>query len=197
MELDEIVRIYHPVSDAGIDALQNAAELICFKKGDVIIKQNSTGDKSSSIYIIKSGVLRSFHEENGDSDTIWFATSGDLVASMHPFYANLPAIANIEALVNSTAYRISKKDFDNLLSESQELATWAYKIAIEAIFALERRYSYIGNGDAYMRYKRFMEMRQKEVIQQIPLKYIAEYLKIAPQTLSKLRKLHAKELCGI
>ncbi len=194
MELDEIVRIYYPVSDAGMKALQEVASLIQLRKGEILIHQcDMGGGKDDNIYFVKNGLLRSFHEENGEDDTMWFATTGDAVASMHSFYANLPAIASIEALIDTALYCVAKEDLDRLFSESKELVTWGYRLAVEALYSLERRYRYIGMGDAYMRYKRFMEMRQKEVIQQIPLKYIASYLNIAPQTLSRLRRKLARE----
>ena len=88
---------------------------------------------------------------------------------------------------------ITKADLERLFESSIELANWGRLIAYGELFTLERRYSFVGTGDAYSRYKAFMQMRPQEDIQQIPLKHIASYLGIAPQTLSRMRRIYARE----
>ena len=82
---------------------------------------------------------------------------------------------------------------ESVFRKSNDLANWGRIVAFEEIYALERRYTYVGTGDAYSRFKSFIEMRSMDVIRQIPLKYIASYLGITPQTLSRMRRRFARE----
>lgn len=190
MEIREIVRSVYPVSEEWIEKVEACATLMHLKKGEVFIKQ---GVKNEYFYFVKEGLLRSFSPDGDKENILWFAVSGDIVASMHSIFMGEPAISSVQALVPSDLYKISRTDMEALYEASHELANWGRVVAYEELFALERRYRYIGQGDAYSRYKSFIQMRSTEVVQQIPLKYIAAYLGITPQTLSKIRLKYARE----
>ena len=138
-------------------------------------------------------MLRFFHVENEKDHTICFAGRGDAVASLHSYMRGEPSICNMEALTKVELFKFSKRDFEKMTAASAELANWVRTLAFTELFTLERRYSYVGTGDAYARYKAFMQMRPQEDIQKIPLKYIASYLGITPQTLSRMRRIYAHE----
>lgn len=190
MELKEIIRSIYPVSDEEIKKIELRTRILHFKKGEIFIKE---GVKNEYLYFIKDGLVRSFSYNDDKEDILWFAVTGDAIASMYSLFKGLPAISSVQALTPIDLYQISKSDAEELFADSHELANWGRMIAYEELYALERRYKYIGSGDAYARYKSFMEMRPKEVVQQIPLKYIAAYLGITPQTLSKMRLKYVKE----
>lgn len=190
MELEEIIGSIYPVPAEEVAKVAACAELIKIGRGEAIVEQ---GRRNDHYYFVREGLLRSYCDNDGREDTLWFAVTGDAIGSMHSIYKGLPAISSIEALVRTELYRIPKADMDALFRESKHLANWGYNLAIEELYSLERRYLYIGKGDAYTRFRQFIEMRDAEVIQQIPLKYIAAYLNITPQTLSKLRMKYAKE----
>lgn len=190
MDLEQIIRDIYPLPDEDFEKVKACVRPLHLKKGQLLITQ---GKRCSYLYLIRKGLLRSFCESDGKEDTRWFAIDGDAVASIHSLYKNLPAMSSVEALAPTDLYYITKQDVDTLLAESKEFARWGCVMALEELYALERRYTYIGTGDAYLRYKSFMKMRSPETINQIPLKHIASYLKITPQTLSKMRLKYAKE----
>lgn len=190
MEIRDIIRNAYPVSDEWIGKVEACVTPIHLKKGEIFIKQ---GTKNEYLYFIKEGLLRSFSYDENKEDILWFAITGDIVASIHSIFMGEPAISSVQALIPTDLYRISRTDIENLYKASHELANWGRVVAYEELYALERRYRYIGQGDAYSRYKSFIQMRSKEVVQQIPLKYIAAYLGITPQTLSKIRLKYARE----
>ena len=77
------------------------------------------------------------------------------------------------------------------MDENHDLAFWMRNVLIEQVYAFERRYVYLGTYDAYARYEQFIKMRP-ELFTRIPLKYLAQYLKITPQTLSRIRKEYSR-----
>jgi hypothetical protein len=75
-----------------------------------------------------------------------------------------------------------------LIKSSHEWAEWVSYLLIDGLYVFERRYTFLGRGDALTRYTNFMKMRPKWMVNCIPLKYIASYLGITPQTLSNIRR---------
>lgn len=190
MDLAQIIRNIYPVSDEGLNKISACVHTLHVKRGELIITQ---GKKCENLFLIRKGLVRSYCDDDGKEDTRWFAIEGDALASIHSLYRGEPAMSSVEALIPTDLYYISKSDVEELLNYSKELVYWGYMLAIEELYALERRYTYIGTGDAFTRYKSFMKMRSRETIRQIPLKHIASYLKITPQTLSKIRSKYIKE----
>lgn len=184
--LAEIIRLVHPMSDEAIAMLASQVTERHAKKGEVIVKE---GEVCNEIFLIRNGVFRNFADDgDGGQDTRWFAYSGDPVASMFSLAQNLPAIASIEALTSAEMYVMNKEVLYTLIHQSQEWAEWVSYFFIDGLYVLERRYTFLGRGDALSRYNNFLRMRPKWMVNLIPLKYIASYLNITPQTLSNLRR---------
>lgn len=186
MNLSEIIRAVHPMSDAGIALLEEQVESVHFKKSDILIREGKVCDK---IFLIRSGILRNFaNDENGGEDTRWFAYAGDPIASMFSLSEKLPAIASVETLTDCDAYAVKSEILFTLIKSSHEWAEWVSYLLIDGLYVFERRYTFLGRGDALTRYTNFMKMRPKWMVNCIPLKYIASYLGITPQTLSNIRR---------
>jgi CRP-like cAMP-binding protein len=184
--LDEIVRLVHPMSDEAIALLAARVSERHVKKGEIIVREGSV---CNEIFLIRSGVFRNFADDgDGGEDTRWFAYSGDPVASMFSLAQNLPAIASIEALTSADLYVVNKSVLYSLIHQSHEWAEWVSYFFIDGLYVLERRYTFLGRGDAMSRYTNFLRMRPKWMVNLIPLKYIASYLNITPQTLSNIRR---------
>lgn len=186
LNLAEIIRMVHPMSDAGLSMLQAEVNEIHIHKGDIFVKE---GEVSNDIFLARNGIFRNFAMgDDGEEDTRWFAYAGDPMASMFSLAQNLPAIASIEALTDADLYVIHKSVLYKLIQSSHEWAEWVSYFFIDGLYVLERRYTFLGRGDALSRYENFMKMRPKWMYTQIPLKYIASYLNITPQTLSNIRR---------
>lgn len=77
-------------------------------------------------------------------------------------------------------------DFRRLLDACPDLERWWSAILLEQVYALERRYVWLSTSSAAERYHTFMQIR-RGIVGRIPIKYIAQYLSIAPETLSRIR----------
>ncbi|MDE7159259.1 MAG: Crp/Fnr family transcriptional regulator [Muribaculaceae bacterium] len=186
MTLAEIIREVAPMSDEGLSLLEPLLTEESVPAGSMIIKEGAT---SKYLYFIRSGCLRNFAlEEDGHETTRWFATDGDLVASMYSFAAGEPAIASVEALTDVVLYKARIQDIKRLIEESHEWALWGCRYLCDGLYVLERRYTFLGHGDAMTRYLNLQRMRTFEILNKIPLQYIASYLGITPQTLSRVRR---------
>lgn len=191
MELEQIIREVAPVSDEGIEALKSILRPMTVKAGTLLIEE---GKIARELYLIQSGYLRNFALDDGKEHTRWFATEGDVVASMFSYAHGLPAMASVEALTPVNMYVARHSDIKQLISESAEWAHWVAVYLIEGLYILERRYTYLGQGDAMAKYRSLQRMRSFDMLNKIPLQYVASYLGVTPQTLSRVRrKLASKE----
>lgn len=190
LTLEEILKLTYPLSQEGINLLKPYLKTKILKKNEFLIRENV---RNRNLYIIKEGLVRSYHCDEDRENTLWFATSGDVFCSMRSYFYNAPAVSNIEALMQTELFYIEHDDMEKLFAQSLELANWGRILAFEEIDALEWKHDQLGSGDAYTRYKNFLKMRPKEIITQIPQKHIASYLGITPFTLSRVRLKLLKE----
>jgi CRP-like cAMP-binding protein len=188
--LKEIICNISPMSDATANAIASCAVVKSLKKRELLIKE---GTVNSDFFFVRKGMLRAFHVHDGKEDTIWFAFPGNACCEMHCMHKMMPAIFGVEALTDTEVYCISRDSLLKLCQQSHEMSEWMRKLSFFQLYLLERRYSFIGSGDSYHRFKAFMRMIPMEMIQQIPLKIISSYLGITPQTLSNMRQRYGKD----
>lgn len=190
MELEEIMQEPWLPSQATINALKEIGEPVNFKKGELLVEQ---GRQSYYFFIIKEGLCRSFYSDENYEDTNLFGKDGDIVGSIGAFFRNVPARFSIEALTSLSSLRISFSDLRKEMAENEELSRWVRDLLFGQLDALEKRYSYRSSrNDAYFRYVSMVEKWPHNRFCDIPLKHIAQYLQIAPQTLSKIRRKYLK-----
>ncbi|MDE6410179.1 MAG: Crp/Fnr family transcriptional regulator [Muribaculaceae bacterium] len=195
MDLKKALRMVHPISDDAIEELKALLVPFNVEKGGQLIAQ---GVVARDLFIILEGSLRCYTLVDGIEYTRWFATPGDVVTSMFSYCHNLPASSTIAALSNAHGYSIRIEDVKRLISTNSEWAQWSIKYIMEGLFILERRQTLLGYGDAQSRYLNFLRARSVETVNNIPLQYIASYLGMTPQTLSRVRRRIARDpnLCN-
>ena len=172
MTLSEILRLDFPVSPATVQALSAVAHNVSVKKKGFLVHQ---GSPDTNLYFITEGLLRGMAEFDGREDTLFFAVPGDPFLSVHTVAHGQPAVISLQALEDSQALAVNVADFRRLVAEHPD-----------QVYALERRYIWMATSNATERYRTFMRVR-REIINRIPVKYIAQYLSIAPETLSRIR----------
>lgn len=186
MELREIFEEVRPISDEAYNQIKQLVSLRKVKAREYVIEE---GKVAREIYFVRSGIFRNFALDDGKEHTRWFAQEGDIIASMFSFVMNQRAIATVEALTDGELYVASASDMRNLLDSSFEWSKWISQYLIEGLYAYERRYTFLGTGDALTRYSNLLKMRPGTMLEKVPLQYIASYLNITPQTLSKIRRM--------
>ncbi|MGM9851120.1 MAG: Crp/Fnr family transcriptional regulator [Muribaculaceae bacterium] len=190
MDLLEILRVDYPgVSEASARALQDVAVPVTVKKMDYLVEQ---GKRSNHIYFITGGLFRGTALYNGQEDTLLFGIAGDPFASVHSLVNGEPAQFSMQALEDSSALAVTFSDFRRLIDERPDLMRWWSTVLLLQVYCLERRYVWIGTCDATQRYKTMLKIRSS-IINRIPLKYVAQYLNVTPETLSRIRAKIAKE----
>lgn len=189
MELRDILTQHTQVTEKAIEAFASHCSVVSF---DPFVKVVEQGKLSDSLWITRQGVARIGFVGNEGESTVAFGTDGDVFASVHSLYKNLPSTFSLETLVKSDFYRIKFTDLKKLLAEHDSLLLWFTFSCLEELYGLEMRYSCFGTGDAYSRYCTLIRRRQ-ELLNRIPLKYVAQYLHVTQSTLSRLRARYGRE----
>ncbi len=145
------------------------------------------GSIDTNIYVVVSGSLRIFVVDDEEEHTIRFGYVGSLIASLDSFLNEKPSDFYIQALKKTTVKVVGKRTYNAFIASSVEnKKVW---IAILENFVLQQmeRERDILTSSPVQRYKRVLE-RSPQLFQEIPNKYIASYLRMTPETLSRIKK---------
>ncbi len=154
-----------------------------FRKRDMIVRE---GDRNSDFYIIKEGIWRAYYYKDGVDNTTWFATSGESAFSIWGFAGNEVSRIYIEAATDGVAYRISRPEMEKLFGSSVGFANMGRRFMELQFLSIEDWMLDGGSPKAKERYIKLIEDKP-ELLQSVPLKHIASYLYVTPQSLSRIR----------
>lgn len=155
------------------------------KKNTFLIEE---GKKERYLYFIEKGIMRHWTTNMKLREiTFWFSFSNEFVNSYLSLMHNSPSTFNIQALCNSIVWRINIEDLSMIYAESLNINKIA-RIVLEDVFTrkIEREISLLKLSPED-RYQELIKCH-KELIYTIPLKYLASYIGITPQALSRIRR---------
>ncbi len=160
----------------------------CFEKR-IIDKDElvlEAGKICKYLYFVESGLLRFYINRNGNDITKFFTEAPYFFTSQLSFNSQQPASENIQAIETCVVYQISFQQ-SNELFKLKSWTDFARKITQEVQFLTEEILEQLQTETAEFRYEKML-INHPELLQKIPLKYLASYLAIAPQSLSRIRK---------
>ena len=168
------------------DALYGCLEEVVFAKNEYLVREGKT---CRYLYFLQQGALRGFYNLEGKEITHWFAFEEDFVTSFHSFITQKPAVENIQLLEGSVLYCISKESINTLMAGHHEIERLV-RIAYEKYYIrLEERFVNAHFKTATERYQDLL-LQTPHILERIPLGYIASYLGISQETLSRVRSRH-------
>ena len=180
---EEKFRNRYQLSEADASALLSHMEEVRFKKREVIVQE---GTKNTNLYLIKEGIWRGHYLKDGVDTSIWFASKGEVAFSVWGYVNNSYSQISIEAMSDSIAYCISKAALNELYSTSIGLANLGRRLMEHQLLTTENWLISAGSPRAKERYLTLIK-ETPELLLHVPLKYIASYLWITPQSLSRIR----------
>ena len=146
-----------------------------------------SGSIDTNLYFILSGSLRIFIMDESEEHTIRFGYQDNMIASLDSFISEKPSKYYIQAIKKSKLKVIGKKTLMKLVDNSVELQQHWKMILEQIIFQQLEREQDILISSPTERYKRVMD-RSPQLFQEVPSKYIASYLRMTPETLSRIKK---------
>jgi CRP-like cAMP-binding protein len=151
-------------------------------KKHILIKQNQRHDFA---YFVIKGAVRSYYLKDGIEVNTWFALENDMVGSLHNFRNN-PSRETIELIENSTLISINLKQIKPLMFSNIQIANFINAIIEDYALFLEDKIYFSKMMSSIDRYLILLD-KEPQLFQRVPLTYIASYLGISRETLSRLR----------
>ncbi|MDO6803654.1 cyclic nucleotide-binding domain-containing protein [Wenyingzhuangia sp. 1_MG-2023] len=145
------------------------------------------GSIDTNIYFVKSGSLRIFLLDEFEEHTIRFGYKNNLIASLDSFITEKSSDFYIQALKKTTVKTIKKKDFMAFIESSIENKKMWFSMLENLILEQMERERDLLTISPVERYNRVLK-RSPQLFQEIPNKYIASYLRMTPETLSRIKK---------
>lgn len=141
----------------------------------------------SHVYYIESGSVRFFTIDEGEERITRFGYQGNVVVFLDAFLTNKPSSYIMQANKKTQLLVATKTDFEAFINETDENQKF-YQGMLESLIVqqMEREEDLLINSPK-MRYLRVLK-RSPQLFQEIPLKHIANYLRMTPETLSRLKK---------
>lgn len=146
-----------------------------------------SGTIDTNVYFIEEGSVRLFIDDDKEERIVRFGYKGNIIVSLDSFLSEKPSDFYIQAIKSSTIKVASKKDFYQFINSSYEnLKLWNSILEDLVLQQIEREKDLLHNSPK-IRYERVLK-RSPKLFQEIPNKYIANYLRMSPETLSRLKK---------
>jgi len=141
-------------------------------------------------YFINKGCLRAYYtDEKGQEHIAQFAIEDWWIGDMYSFLTATPARLNIDALEDTEVIYFDQPSIEKLYVEVPKFERFFRLIVQNAFIATQRRVIESLSLTADERYCRFIE-QYPLMEQRLPLKQIASYLGITPESLSRIRGQH-------
>lgn len=181
--LRQFIGNYTPISDADWVQIELCLVREEMPKGMLILAEGSV---CRYLYFLESGLLRFFILRNGNDITKYFTEVPYLFTSQKSFSAQQPARESIEALEDSVLWRMTYADTYRLL-RVESWNTFIRELIQEVQTLTEEILEELQTETAEARYRALLTA-QPSLVQRVPLKHLASYLGVAPQSLSRIRK---------
>lgn len=156
-----------------------------FVKKDIIL---SEGKIEKYLSFIEKGIVRFFvPTDDGNEITFVFAFDGWFMSAYDSFLTQSPCNYTIQALTDTTLWRLTYNDLQNLYNDLP-MGNKIGRMASEQLFMMKtKREISLLKDTAEQRYKNLIK-DQPHFLQHIPLQYLASYIGITPQALSRIRR---------
>ncbi len=180
----DLVRAITTIDDADIKIMENLFESVHCEKGELLEVENKS---VKYLYFINSGFIRIFYNEDGNQITTHINCPSGFITSFNSFVNGAASTDNIECITACEVLRITKSNFDVLCQKSQKWADFARVIYEQSVIYNEQRTKDIIHLSAEERYLKLLK-HNPDIIQNVPLQYIASFIGIKPESLSRIRK---------
>jgi len=145
------------------------------------------GNTNTHMYFVLNGSLRVFIEDDVEEHTIRFGYKNSFITALDSFLKDIPTIFYIQAIKKCQLKVISKTNFLKCMyASSNNQALWTQLLQEFVFQQIERENDLIINAPQ-KRFERVFK-RSPHLFQEIPHKYIASYLRMTPETLSRILK---------
>jgi CRP-like cAMP-binding protein len=182
-KLIDNIQLYASLSEQEIQLLRNAVDKKVYNKNELIFKE---GNVSDEIYFVTKGCVRLFYNVDGTDKTAFFYTEGQFICAGESYTFNIPASENYQAVEQTEIFVFTKSKIDVLLKEIPKFEIIARIATENELITCQKVIASFVTKSAEERYIDLLST-QGELFQRVPQQYIASFLGVSPETLSRIK----------
>ena len=165
------------------DIIQLSEKTITLNRSEFLCKQGQT---DTNIYFVESGSVKVSLNLSEEEQIIRFGYRGSLVVALDSLLTGLATQFDIQAIKKCKIKVIPKKQLEAYLNIENNRLVWTEILEKLIVQQMEREVDLLTQSPLE-RYQRVIQ-RSPQLFQEIPNKYIANYLRMSAETLSRLKK---------
>lgn len=182
--LEKIIRSYIDCTPKEYLTIRSYFKTKTLKRLEILHDFN---DVCNNYYFIESGVIRYYQMKDGEEVTGGFFFEGSGYTDLDSFLSNTYSKQTAQAIECSSLLFITKLDLEKLYQEAPKFERITRLLVEEAFIDLRKKVDNLILLGAKERYLNLLK-NKPELTRRIPQYYIASYLGIKPQSLSRIRK---------
>lgn len=179
----ELARKYSTMTHDELDILEGILEPVKYGKGEMILAE---GEVCRGISYIEKGLVRQFYNKNGKEVTEHLGVDHTIFMCIESLFKEEPSRLQVEVLEATLVYILPKSKLEAAAIRNVNIQMLYRKILEESLIQSQVHADLMRFETAPNKYKRLCEL-SPQVVLRAPLTYIASYLQMTPETLSRIR----------
>lgn len=179
----ELARKYSTMTHDELDTLESILVPMKFTKGQVILAE---GEVCRNIMYIAKGLVRQFYFKKEKEVTEHMSVEGGMIMCIESLFKEEPTQLQVEALEPTIIYSMPKQRLEEVALHNVNIQILYRKILEESLIQSQIHADLVRFETAQDRYKKLCKLAP-QVVLRAPLVYIASYLQMTPETLSRVR----------
>ena len=179
----ELARRYSTMTHEELDQLESVLVPMKFAKGDIILRE---GEICRNIYYLDKGLIRQFYHKNGKELTEHLGVDHSIFMCIESLFREEPSRLQVEAIEPSLVFAMPKIRLEQVALHNVNIQLLYRKILEESLIISQVHADLVRFESAQDRYKKMCKLNPQIVLRS-PLNYVANYLQMTPETLSRVR----------
>lgn len=179
----ELARRYSTMTHDELDILESVLVQMKFAKGEMILRE---GEVCRNLYYVDKGLVRQFYFKKGKEMTEYMGTEGSVIMCIESLFKEEPTHLQVEALEPVLIYALPKARLEEVAMHNVNIQILYRKILEESLINSQIHADLVRFETAQDRYQKLCKISPQLALR-APLVYIASYLQMTPETLSRVR----------
>jgi len=155
-----------------------------YNKGEILLKE---GETCRNIYFVQQGYLRSYHTRDGLEINTGFHFEDSFATNLKSLRTQSPSESFLVAAEPVLVFQFTSEIMKDLYTRCPPIVDFGKKLLENLAIEREEDLNLFRLYSAEERFRHFEEKRP-QILQRVPLSYLASYLGVARETLSRFRK---------
>lgn len=137
---------------------------------------------------VNTGIFKSYAlSQTGEEVIKYFIRQNQFLIDLESYYSQKPGDSALQAVTDAQLFTMKKNTWDKLTEEAPKLYILTKSLTEATLLNKMKDNDFLNFGTAVDKYQEFLK-RYPDLALRVPQQFIASYLKITPQSLSRIRK---------